>query len=161
MQRDDNGPAIMVEEPTDYHIKAIEETHAKIKTWSTMTKEEKLDSSRVELVDRMNEYNERKVAGEEKYKSMIAKVEEWEPPTSDHEGLKSFMLSQLRESIRFDCSPFDVPTEADVAKHANSKMGKLKDSIAYHEKEHAKEVERCNNRNEWKSALVESIGAPK
>lgn len=39
-----------------------------------------------------------------RYKSMREQVQNWTPPTADHEGLKKFMLSQIEESIIVDCS---------------------------------------------------------
>ncbi|VTR91619.1 unnamed protein product [Gemmata massiliana] len=34
---------------------------------------------------------------------MLEHVRAWEPPSTDHENLKQFMIDQLRESIDFDC----------------------------------------------------------
>ena len=38
-----------------------------------------------------------------RYLAMIDAVCDWEPPTPDHSGLRSFMLRQLHESFTFDC----------------------------------------------------------
>ena len=38
--------------------------------------------------------------GRERYETMLAEVEAWQPPTPDHEELKRFMADQLRESKR-------------------------------------------------------------
>lgn len=35
-----------------------------------------------------------------RYGSMILKVEAWEPPTTEHEGMKTFMLDQLQMSLQ-------------------------------------------------------------
>lgn len=38
-----------------------------------------------------------------RYEQMVAQVNAWTPPTTDHSELKVFMLDQLTKSIEFDC----------------------------------------------------------
>ena len=38
-----------------------------------------------------------------KYEAMLAKVEEWKPPTPKHNDMKRFMIEQIESSIRWDC----------------------------------------------------------
>jgi len=34
------------------------------------------------------------------YQAMLSKVKAWQPPSPDHEGLKNFMIQQIKESIK-------------------------------------------------------------
>ena len=38
-----------------------------------------------------------------RYQAMLEQVQAWQSPTPDHEALRSFMLSQLTESVNWDC----------------------------------------------------------
>lgn len=48
-----------------------------------------------------------------KYNAMLDKVLAWEPPTEDHRGLKNFMITQLRDSIQFDCNTNFTPVKKE------------------------------------------------
>ncbi len=97
-----------------------------------------------------------------KYDSMLSDVYAWTPPTEDHNGLKTFMIDQIKESIRFDCS-----IEYYIEKQLISPLSgiewreqeKLKaiHNIQYHEKEYALEVQRCTDRTNWIKALRISL----
>jgi hypothetical protein len=92
-----------------------------------------------------------------RYEAMIAQVERW---SGAPEGLREFMLSQLRQSVDFDCS-------ADPTKY----MGKPKSlthwygdelraaahSIQYHKKGRADEIARTAERNAWLERLFASL----
>jgi hypothetical protein len=97
------------------------------------------------------------------YEEMLEKVNNWTPPTSEHKDLKRFMVEQIQESIKFDCP---ISWYEDVIKKLKLLRGydwqreqieSIKNSINYHSKEHEKEVERCEKRNEWIGQLKKSL----
>lgn len=95
------------------------------------------------------------------YQSMLHQVRGWEPPTADHEGLKRFMVEQIESSLRFD-SPSYRDSEPELLggeEWRKRESGQVEKDIAYHEDEHAKEVERTNQRNSWVAALRASLEA--
>jgi len=98
-----------------------------------------------------------------KYLAMIHKITMWNPPTSKHEGLKSFMLEQVTSSIKFDCDTKYYINEMeqlkllDVNEWLESKMESLLHDVTYHTKEHAKEVSRIDGRNKWIKDLRDSL----
>ena len=44
------------------------------------------------------------LARKSRYETMLKRVHEWEVPTPEHASLKTFMIDQLEESLRWDCS---------------------------------------------------------
>ena len=96
-----------------------------------------------------------------KYKAMLRQVKAWQPPSTEHIEFKNFMISQIEQSIRFDCSNsyyIDNPPQLLTGRKWLEKniATALKD-IDYHTNEYIKEVERANNRNLWLKQLRESL----
>lgn len=92
-----------------------------------------------------------------RYNSMIAKVVQWEGAP---EGLKEFMLEQLRSSRDFDChdDPTSyMPKPMDIDTWFREELRKAAWDIEYHEGERAKEIGRTAERNAWLSRLHYSL----
>jgi len=95
-----------------------------------------------------------------KYQDMIANVKAWTPPTKDHTELKSFMLEQLKESLRFDCNTYtekDLPKLQTAEQWFKKRRSELLHDITYHREEARKETERTDGRNAWVKALRDSL----
>lgn len=93
-----------------------------------------------------------------RYNAMLLKVLKWQPPTSEHEGLKKFMIDQLHDSIDADCSeyqPLISNKEEWIAIHRSGKY--LKEILDYYSKQWTKEVEITNSRNQWLKELRDSL----
>ena len=91
----------------------------------------------------------------ERYEAMLAKAKAFVPPTSEHVEYAKFLVTQLEDSINWDCST-DYYTEAvkkTAAEWRREKMSSLVKSINYHEDEQEKENERTSQRNQWVKAL--------
>lgn len=94
----------------------------------------------------------------QRYESMLARVMNWQPPTSEHEGLKTFMIDQLKNSIEWDCreyKPHISDKESYIMCQASDES--LKKDIDYWAKEWGKEIKRVNERNKWVADLRESL----
>ncbi len=66
-----------------------------------------------------------------RYKTMLEKVEKWEPPV-DHIQLKTFMLSQLQNIMKYDYvdpESYPVPVKVDVQTWYNETKQKLETSV--------------------------------
>lgn len=98
-----------------------------------------------------------------RYETMLAQVSAWEPPTPEHNGLKDFMLQQITESIKFDCSSDydDPPTRVPGALWLHQRIERTRDRISRHAAEYEKEVERTEGRNRWLKALRDSLNGCK
>ena len=94
-----------------------------------------------------------------RYQAMISQVEQW---SGAPEGLREFMLSQLRQSVDFDC-PKDPTKYMDKPKSLNAWYGDelraAAHSIQYNEKERADEIARTAERNAWLERLFASLPA--
>lgn len=92
-----------------------------------------------------------------RYENMLAKVDKWEPPTGEHEGMKKFMREQLTESMRFDCYRPDMfvapPFEEWVVSHESD----LVDCIERYAKDARLARERTDARNKWLAELHASL----
>jgi hypothetical protein len=94
-----------------------------------------------------------------KYESMLERVNAWTPPSSDHQGLKDFMIQQITESIRFDCNTsYDEPPHRKApAEWIADKLERARADLARYEDEHRKEVERAASRTAWVQSLRASL----
>jgi hypothetical protein len=94
-----------------------------------------------------------------RYQAMISQVEKW---SGAPEGLREFMLSQLCQSMAFDC-PEDPTKYMDEPKSLNAWYGDelraAADSIQYHEKARAYEIARNAERNAWLERLFACLPA--
>ncbi len=94
-----------------------------------------------------------------RYRNMLKSVRAWEPPTEDHVGLKEFMVKQLEDSIKFDCSfQFDnCPEKQEPSAWLATQIESIKRDIKYHKTHYAEEVARVESRNTWVKRLRESL----
>lgn len=88
--------------------------------------------------------------------SMLAHVRSWKPPTADHVEMKAFMIEQLTTSLPGNYTP-EIPALLDGATWRQQEIDRLADSVVYHQKERAKEIERATGRTEWVKALRASL----
>jgi hypothetical protein len=110
--RDDPFDAPIPDEfkPTGYHAERLEELNEQLAELRSMSLKDASRTSREEFNAAVKEREEsiRKNNDlKQKYDAMLAAVERWQPPTTEHQGLKDFMIRQITESIRFDCSSDD------------------------------------------------------
>jgi hypothetical protein len=151
-----------------YHSKMIHSTKEKIAEIESMTPEQCDEAAHKEFLKREEDLKEsiaKDALEYQRYKKMLAKAKRWQPPTSEHKGLKDFMVKQLEESIEFDCmySSKSYPTKPDwpVPKSGQEwraeQLSSLNRSLLYHIKHHDEEVERVANRNQWVKQLKESL----
>jgi hypothetical protein len=166
--RDDPMDAPIPDEfkPTDYHQNKIAEIEAKmaeVKALSTsecmVRAQEEYDAEVLSYEDSIN----KALATKEKYSAMLSRVRAWKPPTSDHQGLKDFMIEQITGSIDFDCSIDYYYKHLAGLKPLSGMEWRTKTindlirQLGYHKDEHIKEVERAAGRNQWVKDLRESL----
>jgi hypothetical protein len=97
----------------------------------------------------------------EKYEDMLAKTLAWQPPTPDHVQFKTFMIDQIKESIRFDCDTSyyekHMPTKLSGQEWLDNKIVKINKDIKYHTDEHEMEKNMVESKTKWINALYGSI----
>ena len=160
-QRDDNAndkPKLIERNNEDnYHLEELE----KAKMWKSPTKEEFDDyvtESSAYYNEQIDKQNKLKVS----YEDMLVKANKWVPPTTEHEGLKKFMIEQLSESLRHDCGN-DYQRELlqinsyTHAEYVDDMRDSNKRNIEYHTEQLKKDNKRVDTRNAWISALYKSL----
>lgn len=147
--------------PSTYYKERMNEIVEEIKEANSITKNEIIEICNKNYLDeirrslkRANEKDELK----QKYNDMLVEVFRWTPPTEDHIELKNFMISQIEESIDFDCSFYDYEIKKEnYIDYKQNKIRTLKEDLMYHIKQHKNEVKRTYKRNKWIKDLRESL----
>lgn len=89
-----------------YEVRSLEDAKRELREWQTSTEEEKYArwSTYVhETEKRNNEAIIEKNETEARYRKMLAQVQEIDAP-GNVQSFKDFLVSQLEESIKFDCN---------------------------------------------------------
>jgi hypothetical protein len=170
-QREDslNDGIQLKDVPSSYHEEQLVEAKKEYLRLRKMRQSERLRFSRLqfEATLRRNVEGARKHQEQHmRYSTMLGKVAMWEPPTEDHAGLKEFMVSQLTESIDFDCNHdynltrIQEAVDSDLLVFHTNALNYAKRDICYHERKLAEEHERIGGRNQWRQQLVDSVGLP-
>ena len=136
-----------------------QEEYERALSWTISEAQDMADKDYQKHVVAWKEREAKRVEEKERYEAMVAKVTAWEPPTPEHEGLKTFMLEQLTESIRFDCNySYPKPFPQSGQEYKDAQLAGASESMARYDAMDAEEVERCRTQNEWIVALYESLG---
>ena len=167
MRDDPHDAAIPDEfEPSDYNAKALADASIKLAALEALTPEERQSAADNENAAALKAWNDRaadRIQRRERYEAMLEKVNAWTPPTTDHDGLKEFMIEQLSSSIEFDCrDSYDKkPSPKGVADWYADAIASANNAIAYHAKAQAEEVERAQKRTNWVTDLRASLAPQK
>lgn len=163
MQRDEDANAeIKLRTVEDYYYENVTRAKtelAKALTRSTEYWEAEQDSEIAKARDYKYEYLEKQASMEGRYNDMLSEVEAWNPPTSEHEGLKKFMIEQLKSSIEFDCTEWtpEVPARLDIAEYADNKIAGFAKKYQYAVENLEKQQSIVAGQNAWVVALKGSL----
>lgn len=149
-------------EPSTYHKDGAIEAEAKIAKVEQMTATELMEdqeSKRADAEKYRSETLAKVAARKGRYQWMLKQVTDWAPPTPEHHGLKTFMIDQLSESMRFDCDGWEpsVPVIIDPEAYRQKLLANLREGLAYNLKHHAEEVARSSDRTAWIQQLRSSL----
>lgn len=150
-------------EPDEYYLKRYEEDKQKLEDFKSMSDKELREQWNREHEESVEFFHKRKrdeQRDRDRYKNMLEQVLEWEPPTEDHVSLKRFMVDQLNESIRFDCSYYQdkqPPVQQSFENWKEMMLGIYEDDVQRSKEGWEKEQERVSSRNQWISELKESL----
>lgn len=157
--------------PSEYYAKSIQEEKEKLEKYTSLSDEDLIAEMQKGLNDDLEYYKKRleeSTKNLEKLNSILEGAKSWIPPTEDHEGLRTFMIDQLEQTIKHDGDPSYyvekiIEIEKELAKKINveeerrSAIKEIKSQISYHEIKYQEELERCKNSNKWMESLFESI----
>lgn len=97
------------------------------------------------------------------YERMLCTAKGWIPPSPEHQGLKDFMISQLEQSLDFDClhaktyydeNPFK---ELDPEEWFEQEVKNLASSLFYYRRQTEDDYRRWLKNTRWVEDLVKSL----
>jgi hypothetical protein len=150
----------VIEPHTSYYEESLKKDEEELEQLLNKNEEEVKQDwlKHCEEVKKENEERLQKVKElEEKYKSMLEKAEAYIPPTSDHIKYKKFMISQIKESMEFDCRSYTQGCPTTSLEYYENRIHSLKSSIEYDKKHIEEEIERAKSRTDWIQALKKSL----
>ena len=165
-QRDDASDVLPQKQEVDkYHIDELNSAIKKLKILKKTTKKVLRRIMERDFLKRNKELLisiEKTHALQNKYKLMLKKVNNWIPPSTEHDGLKKFMIEQIAESIKWDCSTSYQEEGLSREKESfeeyyTDKLKSLEKDIKYHEEKYNEDVERTNKANQWIEDLYNSL----
>ena len=147
--------------PNSYIKTRLDETNDALSDLDAMTEDEIVQASKQHNANELQRFKERMQENADqraRYEAMLSKAVEWTPPTDDHADLKGFMISQLHESIKFDCSyVHESPKPMTPTEWLNARRSELQREVEYYTKSHEEEIQRAAKRTEWVKALKKSL----
>lgn len=150
-------------EPDGYYQESIDRVHDKMAELVSMSSAEADSRAEQEWKDEEAQRIKRlqeKADLRAKYEAMLAEAESWVPPTPEHVRLKQFMIDQINESIRFDCSTshLDNPAEQlDGRVWLTEQLKRCERDLQHYQVQNKKEIERASERTAWIQALRNSL----
>lgn len=148
----------LYEPSIQYHLNAIRDAKKRSKPSKTAFKAYKKNK-----IKEYTQYIQEKIQLKERYQVILEQVKMWNPPTPDHEGLKTFMINQLNSSIEFDCTIHSTERDLDNYKnmtyedYVEEMKTDLDWSIKYHTEEIEKEKINAERANKWILALYDNL----
>lgn len=166
--RDEPADAVIPDEfqPSDYNQRCLDNAMKLMSELKRMSLKQCAEQAKTDFESQTKHHLEGISKGQKllkKYEAMLEEVNDWEPPSKDHEELKKFMAEQIQSSINFDC---DVSYHDDKLKELRlldakewkkQAVEKAMKDIAYHSKAQLKENQRVAECNKWLRQLRESL----
>lgn len=148
---------------SDRSAKALQKAERELDEFMAMNQEDRHAMYEAESSARIARANERIKENQEslaRYEAMLKKAKAFKAPTADHQEYAAFLVSQLEDSIRFDCMDDYYEKEKQsisFSEWQTDKRVKLVRDIEYHKKENREELARTALRNAWVQALKDSL----
>lgn len=169
--RDDEADAEYKERtPSDYHTTELAKANESLKSATVLSDEVIIANRKAELeTSKLYHINsiEKCKLDTKNLNEILKGINDWNPPTSDHAGIKEFMADQILKTIDFDCkTEYHDKGLAKVeqelltlnAKTIREEMvAKAKHDISYHTKELKADIKRCETSNKWVSDFINSL----
>lgn len=159
-----NAPIPDEFEPSTYYADQIAKLEQELAELCDLTPLQAADRQMAEYQEAIRGWRQRRKDRDERrvrYEKMRADVQAWTPPTPEHEGMKAFMLEQLDESIKWDCSHKydDRPRKPDpsTSDWLDESVERVRQRLADARESAQREAERIASRNEWVRSLRESL----
>lgn len=149
--------------PNTYDEEAIQQKSKELSEFLAMTEDQRRQAHADDQAARKAESEkwiaERKLT-RQRYEAMLQKARQFKSPSPDHDNYAKFLVEQLEQSIKFDCSTdyYDRMSEpVPFEKWEQDRLNRLSDDISYHMKQRDDEIARTKERNNWVRQLREAL----
>lgn len=170
MRDEDMEAEITPRTPRDYYSKEIEKAKQLLKVAETLSDDEIIANRKTKL-ETSKEYHLKAIVkakvDTKNINDILKDVRKWQPPTSDHAGIKDFMIDQIEKTIDFDCktkSHYEGLAKIELelltfnaSEIRKDMIAKAKKDFEYNTKNYNEDVERCDKSNQWVSDFVGSL----
>ena len=163
MQRDD----VMTDLPklrdkATYYERQLADATARLAELDAMTAEQADAAAQADYAHALAEWEKHRAKVEQRAARLIAmrsEVQAWTPPTPEHQGLKDFMLDQLRQTLDFDGRVYlDKPLPLSGPAYRARELGTAARNESYARERLAKDARIVEDANRWIAALYQSVG---
>ncbi len=151
-------------EPSDYYSKELKIRREKLLKLQCMSGEEITkfgEKAKKEALESDKKWLAKDTAENKRLEEMEQEVLAWIPPTSEHKGMKEFMLEQIQIS-KHDLGYITDRIESNTAKTPAmfyyEAVSEAQRSLDFYTDEQGKEIERTNGWTEWIQQLKKSLG---
>lgn len=143
-----------------YRKESLKKSRARLREVQAWTDEDAKREAEAVYTSHLAEWAKGRASASEmraRYDLMLAHVRAWEPPTSEHVGLKEFMVQQLEDSKKWDCSEADAPKPIDGSTYRADEIARAKRQVERDEEYLAEEEARVEGANKWIADLYDSL----
>lgn len=147
-------------EPSSYSAKELAKAEARLKkalSVSPAQAQQRADESYAMLMKAHLDYRARMKLENDRIDTMLKQVRSWRPPTSEHKGLKEFMVEQLTSSKHDMKWGSEEPVKQSAEAWLAAEIASAEREVAYHTKADQEEKERAAGRTEWVRQLRASL----
>lgn len=153
---------------SDYYKNNLRETENEFALFLKASREQREKMFEIEMEKELKHYKE-KIKEEkelkEKYQALLEQAKAYKPPTKEFNNYKDYMLNQLNQAIKFDCSNerWYLAQIASVEAETfdiweQEKMDLYNSKITYYKESYKKEMDSVYKKNQWIDLLYESLG---
>lgn len=91
--------------------------------------------------------------------NMLKKIENWVPPTIEHQKLKGFMFEEIESKLKYVCDIMisDKPVKKTPKQYKQDTLKQLTNDLNFFKTQQKKEIEECKKQTEWVKQLRESL----
>lgn len=170
MRDDDMDAEFTPRTPSDYCSKRIKEAMQLLIDAEVLSDEVIIANRKKELEERKAYHLksiEKSKVDTKNMNAILKDVRKWQPPTSEHTGIKDFMIDQIEKTIDFDCKTeyhdeglakieLELLTlnASEIRKYM---IAKAKKDFEYNTKNYNEDVKRCDTSNQWVTDFINSL----
>jgi hypothetical protein len=169
MMRDDPLDAPIPErfEPTEFYQRSLNEARAEVQRLEKLNASQRTaegEGLKRDAIVRNQQWLAKDLVTNARLNQMIERVNEWTPPSGEHEELKTFMLQQLTTSIEntehIERALAEAKSKAAGQFFADA-LTNARRRVMYSTEEQQKETQRVEGRNQWLAQLRASVPMPR